>query len=91
MSDAVDPEAVRHVAGLARVDLSDEEVAAFADQFAAVLEYFETLEDVPSTEAEPELVNVLRSDEVRDSLDQDAALQNASETEDGYFRGPPVG
>jgi len=91
MSEEVDPAAVRHVAGLARVDLTDEEVAAFAEQFAEVLEYFDTLEEVPETEAEPDLVNVLRADEVRESLDQSTALQNAPDTEDGYFKGPPVG
>ncbi len=90
MTDAVDPEAVRHVASLARVDLDEEEVDAFAEQFAAILEHFETLDDVPEVEAEPELVNVLRTDDVRDCLDRDEALRNAPETEDGYFKGPPV-
>lgn len=91
MSEDADPAAVRHVAELARVDLTDEEVTEFAEQFAEILEYFQTLEEVPETDADPDLVNVLRDDEVKDSLDQAAALQNAPETEDGYFKGPPVG
>ena len=89
--DPVDPEAVRHVAALARVDLDDEEVDAFAAQFADILDYFETLDDVPEVEAEPDLVNVLRPDEVREGLTREEALANAPETEDGYFKGPPVG
>ena len=91
MSDpAVDPEEVRHVAGLARVDLDDEEVERYAEQFAEVLGYFETLEEVPDVEADPELVNVLRPDEVRASLSREDALANAAETEAGRFRGPDV-
>jgi len=87
---AVDPAEVRHVAGLARVALDEESVEAFAAQFAEILEYFEALEEVPETEAEPELVNVMRPDEERDCLSQEAALANAPETEDGYFKGPRV-
>jgi len=86
----VDPEEVRHVASLARVDLDDEAADAFAEQFADILEYFETLDEVPEVDAEPELVNVMREDEVREGLSQDEALRNAAETEDGYFKGPNV-
>jgi aspartyl-tRNA(Asn)/glutamyl-tRNA(Gln) amidotransferase subunit C len=90
MSPAVDPDEVRHVASLARVDLDDDEVDAFAEQFGDILAHFETLDEVPEVEAEPDLVNVLRPDEVRGGLDQAEALGNAPETEDGYFKGPPV-
>jgi len=91
MSDsAVDPEEVDHVADLARVQLSEEERERFAEQFADILSYFETLDEVPETEADPELTNVMRPDEVRDSLGQEEALQNADETEDGKFKGPKV-
>jgi aspartyl-tRNA(Asn)/glutamyl-tRNA(Gln) amidotransferase subunit C len=86
----VDPDEVRHVADLARVDLEDDEVERFTEQFGDILEYFETLEDVPEVDSEAELVNVMRADEVRDSLDQDEALQNAPESEAGFFKGPKV-
>ena len=88
---SVDPAAVRHVADLARVDLDEGEIEAFAAQFADILEYFEALDDVPEVESEPDLVNALRADETRGSLPQDEALENAPEKEDGYFKGPPVG
>jgi aspartyl-tRNA(Asn)/glutamyl-tRNA(Gln) amidotransferase subunit C len=91
MSDpAVDPEEVRHVADLARVDLADDEVELFSEQFADILAYFDTLDEVPEVEGEPELTNVMRPDETRDGLTQEEALQNAEETEDGYFKGPRV-
>ncbi|WP_049986500.1 Asp-tRNA(Asn)/Glu-tRNA(Gln) amidotransferase subunit GatC [Halobellus rufus] len=86
----VDAEDVEHVAELARVDLDDEEVDAFAAQFAEILEYFEALDEVPEVESEADLVNVMRPDEVRESLSQEEALGNAAETEDGYFKGPRV-
>jgi len=87
---AVDPEEVRHVADLARIDLDDAEVERFTERFADVLEYFETLEEVPEVESEADLANVMRPDEVRDSLSQEDALANAPESEDGYFKGPKV-
>ena len=88
---SVDPAEVRHVADLARVDLTDEEIETFAGQFGDVLEYFDALDEVPEVEADPDLANVLRTDEVRDGLTQEEALRNAPDTEDGYFEGPPVG
>ena len=81
---------VEHVADLARVDLDDEEADAFAAQFAEILEYFDALDEVPEVDADEELVNVMRADEVEAGLDQAEALDNAAETEDGYFKGPRV-
>ena len=87
---AVDAAEVEHVAELARVRLDDEEAAAFAGQFAEILEYFEALDEVPETDREEELVNVMRADEVEEGLSQAEALANATETEDGFFTGPKV-
>ncbi len=91
MSDTpVDPEEVRHVADLARVNLDEEEIELFAEQFADILAYFETLDEVPEVDREPELTNVMRPDEEREGLSQSEALRNAPETEDGHFKGPRV-
>ncbi|WP_224269615.1 Asp-tRNA(Asn)/Glu-tRNA(Gln) amidotransferase subunit GatC [Haloprofundus salinisoli] len=91
MSDtSVDAEEVRHVATLARVDLDDAEVEEFAAQFADILTYFDALDEVPAVDDEAELVNVMRPDEVRESLSQEEALSNAAEAEDGFFKGPKV-
>ncbi|MEF8813996.1 MAG: Asp-tRNA(Asn)/Glu-tRNA(Gln) amidotransferase subunit GatC [Halovenus sp.] len=86
----VDPEEVAHVADLARVDIDEDDRERFAEQFGEILEYFETLDQVPEVEADPDLTNVMRPDEVRESLDQSEALANAPESEDGFFKGPPV-
>ncbi|ELZ26747.1 aspartyl/glutamyl-tRNA amidotransferase subunit C [Halogeometricum pallidum JCM 14848] len=86
----VDADEVRHVAELARVNLDEDEVEAFTAQFADILDYFDALDEVPEVESEPDLVNVMRTDEVRDGLSQEEALQNAPESEDGFFKGPRV-
>ncbi|MHC3438378.1 Asp-tRNA(Asn)/Glu-tRNA(Gln) amidotransferase subunit GatC [Natrialbaceae archaeon A-gly3] len=88
--DAVSPEEVRHVAELARVDLGEEEVDRFTEQFADILGYFETLDEVPEVSREADLANVMRPDEPRETLDSESALRNAEESEDGYFKGPNV-
>ncbi len=91
MSDTpAGPDTVRHVAELARVDLADDEVDQFAEQFADILDYFETLDEVPEVDRDADLVNVMRPDEEREGLTQDEALSNAEESEDGYFKGPNV-
>jgi aspartyl-tRNA(Asn)/glutamyl-tRNA(Gln) amidotransferase subunit C len=91
MDDSVvDPAEVEHVADLARVDIDESERERFAEQFGEILGYFETLDAVPEVEAEEELTNVMRPDDVRESLDQSEALENAPDTEDGFFKGPPV-
>jgi len=91
MSDpAVDPAEVEHVADLARIALAEEDAELFAGQFADILAAFEALDEVPETEPEPELTNVMRPDETRECLDREAALRNAEETEDGKFKGPRV-
>jgi aspartyl-tRNA(Asn)/glutamyl-tRNA(Gln) amidotransferase subunit C len=89
-ADEVDPEEVRHVADLARVDLADDDVDRFTEQFADILASFEALDEVPEVEREEELANVMRPDEEHEGLTQEQTLSNAPETEDGYFKGPRV-
>ena len=91
MSDSsVDADAVRHVADLARVNLDEEDVEIFTAQFGDILSYFDALDEVPAIDREAELVNVMRPDEVTEGLSQEEALQNATDTEDGFFKGPNV-
>ena len=91
MSESVvDEEDVRHVATLARVELTEEDVARFKSEFAEILDYFERLDDVPDIAVADRDKNVLREDTVTRSLSQERALENADETEDGFFKGPSV-
>ena len=88
--DAAEPETVEYVAELARVNLTEEDTERFAAQFADILDYFDTLDEVPEAEFEADLANVMREDEIAECLDREAALRNAPETEDGKFKGPRV-
>jgi aspartyl-tRNA(Asn)/glutamyl-tRNA(Gln) amidotransferase subunit C len=87
---SVDHEEVRHIAALARIHLDDAEVEKFAEQFADILAYFDTLDEVPEVEREADLTNVFRPDEPHECLTQEEALQNAPEEEAGFFKGPKV-
>jgi aspartyl-tRNA(Asn)/glutamyl-tRNA(Gln) amidotransferase subunit C len=86
---------VAHVARLARLRLSDDELAVFTDQLEAVLEHAADVEaldveGVPPTSHPYPLRNVMRPDEVVPSLDRDEVLAQAPEVEDHQFKVPPV-
>jgi aspartyl-tRNA(Asn)/glutamyl-tRNA(Gln) amidotransferase subunit C len=88
-------EDVAHVAKLARLELTDDELGTFTAQLAKVLDHARDVEaldvvDVPPTSHPYPLQNVMRTDEVRPTLDRDAALEAAPAVEDGQFRVPPV-
>jgi aspartyl-tRNA(Asn)/glutamyl-tRNA(Gln) amidotransferase subunit C len=86
---------VAHVARLARLQLTDEELDTFTPQLAAILEHaadVEALElaDVPPTSHPYPLKNVLRPDVVSASVDTAEVLAAAPAVEDGRFRVPPI-
>ena len=82
---------VLHIARLARVGLSEEDVAKFQEHLSQILDYFQILrqvdtEGVPPTTHTLPLQNVLRPDEVTASLLKEETLHNAPREEDGCFR-----
>ncbi len=86
---------VAHVARLARLQLTDDELDTFTGQLAAVLEHAADVEaldvrDVPPTSHPFELANVLRADTPRPSLDRDEVLAAAPDAEAGRFKVPPI-
>ena len=86
---------VEHVALLSRLDLSENELDKFTGQLDAILEYIDVLNQVDTSAVEPmahvlEIRNVMRSDEVQPSLPREAALQNAPDAEDGFFKVPKI-
>lgn len=86
---------VRHVARLARLDVTDAEVELFTGQLEAVLEHAQDVEaldvdGVPPTAHPLPLQNVFRDDVPGDSLDRDEVLAMAPEAEDGRFRVPRI-
>ena len=92
---AITREDVLHVARLARLELSEEELERFGVQLSAILDAVGKvgeldLEDVPPTSHPLDLVNVLAEDEPRPCLSREDALANAPDPEDGFFGVPPV-
>ncbi len=92
---AIDRATVEHVARLARLALTDDERARFADQLARILEYCARLdqmpiEGVPATSHVIPMTNVLRPDTITPSLDRDEVLAQAPAREQGFFKVPPV-
>ncbi len=88
---ALSTDEVRHIARLARIALSDEEVERMRDQLSSILDHFEVLsdidtDDVPPTAQSFELTNVERADEAGEPIERDLALDGAPRREDGYFR-----
>jgi aspartyl-tRNA(Asn)/glutamyl-tRNA(Gln) amidotransferase subunit C len=86
---------VLHVARLARLTLTDEEVARFQEQLSAILEAVGKVSELDLEGVEPtshplDLVNVLSDDEPRPSLPLEEALANAPDPEDGFFGVPAV-
>jgi aspartyl-tRNA(Asn)/glutamyl-tRNA(Gln) amidotransferase subunit C len=81
---------VRYTAQLARINLTEEEIARFQAQLSQVLEYVEKLEQVDVSGVEPTahatpLFNVLRDDESRPWFGPDEALANAPAKANGLF------
>jgi aspartyl-tRNA(Asn)/glutamyl-tRNA(Gln) amidotransferase subunit C len=89
----IDREQVLHVARLARLRLSDDEVARMAGELSSILDHVDRiaeldLEGVKPTSHVVELENVLRPDEPRPSWPRERILEPAPETADGAFRVP---
>jgi len=82
---------VRHVAELAKLALTDDEVALFAEQLSAILDYADQIQQVDTSGVPPTpyvlpLASVMRADLPGDCLTNDQALANAPDSEDGSFR-----
>jgi aspartyl-tRNA(Asn)/glutamyl-tRNA(Gln) amidotransferase subunit C len=85
------PAEVRHVAELAKLRLTDAEIAQYAEQLSAILEYAQMLQTVDTSNVPPTpyvlpLENVMRADEPEPGLTNAAALANAPDSDDGFFR-----
>jgi aspartyl-tRNA(Asn)/glutamyl-tRNA(Gln) amidotransferase subunit C len=90
---AISREEVLHVARLARLALSDEEVERFSEQLSAILAAVGKVSELDLSEAAPtshplDVVNVLADDEPEPSLSREEALANAPDPEDGAFGVP---
>jgi len=90
---AITRDEVLHVARLARLELSEDELSRFAEQLSVILEAVGKVSELDLEGVEPtahplDLVNVWADDEPRPCLPVEAALANAPDREDGSFRVP---
>jgi len=88
-------EQVSHVARLARLELSDDELTRFTGQLASVLTYAAEIAELDVGDLEPmahplPLLNVFRDDEPQPTLDRDTVLAEAPAAEAGRFRVPRI-
>ena len=92
---AITREEVLHVAKLARLELTEDEVVRLTEQLGAILEAVSKvseldLSDVPPTSHPLEVVNAWAPDEPRPSLSLDEVFSNAPAREGDLFRVPPT-
>ena len=88
-------EQVRHVANLARVGLTDEEIKRMGEQLGAILDSIEKIQELDLASVAPtanplNLTNVFRPDEPRGELTHEEALSPAPEPIDGLFAVPRI-
>jgi aspartyl-tRNA(Asn)/glutamyl-tRNA(Gln) amidotransferase subunit C len=92
----IDRAQVLHVAALARLALSEEEVDRMASELSAVLDHIEKVSELDLDAVEPtshvvDVVDVLRPDEPQPSLPREVALSQAPAVADGGFEVPSPG
>ena len=92
---AISRDEVLHVARLARLALTDEEVERLGAQLNAILEAVGKVAELDLDDVEPtahplDVVNAWADDDARPSLPVDEALANAPDREEGFFKVPPA-
>lgn len=91
----ISTEEVKHVANLARLAVTEEEVQKFAEQLDAIIIYAEQLNELDTDNVEPtshvlDMKNVMREDIPAKGLPQEDVLKNAPEHQDGQIKVPSI-
>lgn len=95
MTQTIDTNAVKHIATLVRLGISEEEAQTFSGQFSSIIDYFKMLNEVDTENVTPasdiaNAENVLREDVVKPSMSHEEFLKNAPNSERGYVKVPTV-
>lgn len=90
-SGEITTETVQHLAGLARIALTDAELTSLTSELGSILNNIAKVgevagDDVPATSHPIPINNVMRPDVVADVLTREEALRNAPDSADGMFR-----
>ncbi|PMQ02542.1 MAG: Asp-tRNA(Asn)/Glu-tRNA(Gln) amidotransferase GatCAB subunit C [Dictyoglomus sp. NZ13-RE01] len=88
-------EQLRKTAHLARLALTPEEEEIYSKQLEEILNYFQKLQELDTSQVEPmahvlPLNNIWRDDEVKESMDRELILLNAPEVENECFKVPKI-
>ncbi|MDX9856240.1 MAG: Asp-tRNA(Asn)/Glu-tRNA(Gln) amidotransferase subunit GatC [candidate division Zixibacteria bacterium] len=91
----LDKNQVRHIARLARLSLTEEEITRFSRELTVILDYIDALQQVATDNVQPReqfitSENVFRDDVVKPSLPRETVLAMAPDADDRYFRVPRV-
>ena len=92
---AISKEEIIHIAKLASLNLSEEEIEKYAQDMTDILEFAEVVNNLNTDEIKETVgingeYNVFRKDEVKQSISKDELLKNAPSQDDGMFRIPKV-
>lgn len=95
MSEKISAEDVKHVASLAKLSVSDEQLPYFTEQLGQIIGLFETLGEVNTDGVKPTVsvtdqLNIMRDDIADNWQERDELLANAPETMDGYIKVPTI-
>ena len=94
-SSDIDPQMVRHIGILSRIELTDEQARRLGTQMSAILESFDKLNELDTDGVEPmahatDIHNVFAEDRIGQSLPHDQALSNAPDHDEDFFKVPKV-
>ncbi|MDO4432293.1 MAG: Asp-tRNA(Asn)/Glu-tRNA(Gln) amidotransferase subunit GatC [Aerococcaceae bacterium] len=86
---------IQHVAKLAKLKFEEHALDQFTEEFNAIMELVEHLEEVDTTGVEPtyhgnQLVNVFRQDKAQVGVERERLLANAKTTKDGFIQVPAI-
>ncbi|HEY9651597.1 MAG TPA: Asp-tRNA(Asn)/Glu-tRNA(Gln) amidotransferase subunit GatC [Coleofasciculaceae cyanobacterium] len=92
---SINREQVRKVANLARLEITADEEEQLTAQLSSILEYFEQLSELDTTDVPPttraiDVSNITRPDELKPYPDRDALLREAPEQDGDFFKVPQI-
>ncbi|OGL41296.1 MAG: asparaginyl/glutamyl-tRNA amidotransferase subunit C [Candidatus Schekmanbacteria bacterium RIFCSPHIGHO2_02_FULL_38_11] len=91
----ISKEEVKHIAKLARIEFSEDEINRFTEQLSTILNYVSKLDELNTEDIVPtshviDLKNCFRDDEIKSSLPVEESLRNAPQREKFFFKVPKI-
>ena len=91
----VQPADIKHVAKLAKLSFDDSKIDAFTEEFNAIIDFVEQLEQVDTQGVAPtyhgnQLINVFREDKAQAGVERELLLANVKTSKDGFIQVPAL-